>query len=269
MKVSCRRWIKRGLIACVLTGLCVVATTYWAFRQTSQVPEFYSRAKKQLPVHVAAASKRLRNDVQQLQDDAAKLGSWHASFSDTEINAWLVEELPKKFPMLLANGASDPRILIEDGRVLAAVQYKNRHIDTVISCEILVSLTEQPNMLAVRLNHLRAGALPLPLNSFLQGITREAAKGGFDIHWDMTAEGPVALVAVPSEHPGYAVTPVIVESVQLVEGELRLAGHTGALAAESYRPRGSVHQFVSYRTVDNRKIQSAGLSHAKNSPSIR
>ena len=80
----------------------------------------------------------MRADVKQFQEDTSKVGSWSAQFSDDQINAWLMEELPRKFPRLLARGASDPRVVIEDNRILAAVRYKNRRIDTVISCEVSV-----------------------------------------------------------------------------------------------------------------------------------
>jgi hypothetical protein len=115
-------------------------------------------------------------------------------------------------------------------------------------------------MLALRVHHLKAGALNLPLGNFLLGISHEAAKGDIDVRWDETSDGPIALVTVPSEHPGYVRTPVIVESIQLVEGSLLLAGHTGELAQESYQPVGPVYQFVSYRPAEKRSHQDARLS---------
>ncbi|MCH7478988.1 MAG: hypothetical protein IIA14_12930, partial [SAR324 cluster bacterium] len=153
---------------------------------------------------------------------------------------------------LLAKGASEPRIVIEGDRVLAAVRYKNRHIDIVISCELEVELTEQPNMLALRVKDLKAGALPLPLSNFLKGISTEAAKSDLDIRWDVTDSGPVALLTVPSEHPRYVANPVVVESVQLVGRTLVLSGRTGPLAHESYHPQGPLYRFVSYRPGEKR-----------------
>lgn len=159
-----RRWIKRLTIAATFLLLVGGIVAWWLLRQTQHVPEFYTRATAQLPEETAAASRRLQADVKRLQEDAAKVGFWDADFSDDEINAWLVEELPRIFPQLLARGASDPRVVIEDGRIRAAVRYKDRRIDTVISCEVQVALTEQPNMLALKVNGLKAGALPLPLS---------------------------------------------------------------------------------------------------------
>lgn len=256
-----RRWIIRITI-CALLLLIVgcLSGGWWALEQTQHVPEFYKRASQSLPASTIEASQHLQQEVEQLQSKAARIGSWQASFSDEQINAWLIEELPGKFPRLLASGASEPRIVIEEGRVLAAVRYKNRRIDTVISCELSVELTEQPNMLALHVQNLKAGALPLPLGNFRKGITNEAAKGGVDIRWDETERGPIALVTVPSEHPNYVSAPVIVESVQLVDGSLQLAGHTGPLAHQSFQPRGPIYRFVSFRPGEKRNRQHPQLS---------
>lgn len=246
-----RVWIKRIAITIGLLILVGCGVAWWAVRQTKHVPEFYARAKERLPEKTVEASRRLQQDVEQLQSDAAKPGLWRARFSDSEINSWLVEELPKRFPALTQRGVSDPRIVIEDDRLLVAARYKDKRIDTVISCELEVELTQEANMLAIRLFKLSAGALPLPLEKFLSGITKEAARGDIDVRWDMTDDGPVALVTVPSEHPHYVINPVIVESVELKSGDLLLSGHTGALAEESFQPRGSIHRFVSFRPKHN------------------
>ncbi len=261
-----RRWIKRLTITTVVTLAAGGTVAWWLVEQTRHVPEFYTRATKQRPEQTAEASRRMRADVKRLQEDAAKIGSWHAEFSDDEINAWLVEELPRKFPRLLARGASDPRVVIEEGRILAAVRYKDRRIDTVISCAVEVALTEQPNMLALKVTGLKAGALPLPLSKFQKGISKEAATGDIDVQWDLAESGPIALVTVPSEHPRYAISPVTVESVKLVDGRLQLSGHTGELAKQSYQPQGPVYRFVSYRHGVNRKRHSSRVSLKRTSP---
>jgi hypothetical protein len=264
-----RRWIHR--IAFLLSATCVlgVGAAWWAVRQTKQVPDFYERATHSLPASTQEASRHLAAEVEQLQHDASQSGSWLASFSADEINAWLIEELPRKFPQLLAKGASEPRIAIEEGRLLAAVRYQNGRFDTIVSCELRVELTEQPNMLALRVNDLKAGALPLPLHQFLRNITKEAAKGDIDIRWDATEAGPIALVTVPSEHPKYVLNPVIVESISLVQGGLILAGHTGPSARESYRPNGPVHRFVSYQHGETRRRQPSQLSSRHDASSTR
>ncbi|MFK8113575.1 MAG: hypothetical protein AB8B91_15345 [Rubripirellula sp.] len=263
-----RRWIKRIAIELALLLVIALFAGKWAVQQTKQVPDFYAKAT-QPRQRDPEAVRHLTAGVRQLRSEAAKIGSWRASFSDDDINAWLVEELPKKFPQLLAKGASEPRILIRNNRVLAAVRYKNRSIDTVISCELEVELTEQPNMLACRVIQLKAGALPLPISKFVKGISKEAAKGDIDIRWDVTDSGPIALVTVPSQHPRYVRDPVIVESVKLHSGSLSLSGHTGPHAHAAYQPLGPVHRFVSYRPSENLSRHTSRLSSTRKRSSSR
>ncbi len=249
-----KKWFTRIGVACFALAMIGLGFTVWAVRQTRQVPEFYTRATEQLPPDLIAASQKLEQDVVQLQNAASHLGSWQATFSEEQINAWLVQQFPIEFPQVLPAGVEDPRIVIEDGRVLAAARYRNSRIDTVVSFELKVELTEHANVLAVRIEQLRAGSLPLPLHSFLRGITREAAKGDIAVVWDLDEDSPVALVTVPSEHPNFVTSPVIIESLVMQAGYLALAGHTGPAAWQAYRPQTPIYQLASARV--RRKDQS-------------
>ncbi len=248
-----RIWIKRiAIIMCVISVIAG-SIAWWAVEQSQYVPEFYTRASTNRSVTTVEASRRLQAEVKQLQNDVAQIGSWRVAFSDEQVNAWLIEELPQKFPRLAA-GASEPRIMIEDDRVRAAVRYKTNHIDTIVSCEFVVEMTEEPNMLAFRVQNLRAGALPLPLTKFVNGITKEAARGDIDVRWDDTEKGPIALVTIPSTDPRYVLSPVVVESMMMYDGALLLSGHTGALAARKlYAARPGVSICVLPSTQPNQR----------------
>ncbi len=187
-----------GLRLLVVVAVGAAGSAWWVLRQTSEVPEFYTRATLQLPQDVPAASAMLETEVVELQDAASQLGSWEARFSEGQINAWLVHQLPREFSQMLPPGIEDPRIAIEEGRILAAARYKNSRIDTVVSFEVKLALTEKANVMAVRIENLRAGSLPLPLQSFLKGITREASKGNLEVVWDMDEAGPVAWSRSPA-----------------------------------------------------------------------
>ncbi|TWU62396.1 hypothetical protein V7x_41260 [Crateriforma conspicua] len=269
-----RKWFRRFAAACVIIAVLAGAWAWWAIRQTQQVPEFYRLATQRSDESVAAqdrvqAARRMNQNVQRLQDAAQQPGAWHATFSSEEINAWLAEELPKSFPHWLQRGLSEPRVAIEDGRMLAAARLKNRRIDTVVSCQVSVELTEQPNMLAIRLEDLRAGALSIPWGHFLDRISREAAVGDIDIQWDMTETGPVALLAIPGEHPEFAIRPVLVESIQLGQGQISLAGRSGESAKTDYRPKTSIHRFVSYQPDPNSRRQALLIPSEKSKSQIR
>lgn len=265
-----RRWKKRITVSALIVLTIGISLSWWAVKQTRHVPAFYQRATSAFDTSAPPTGRVVMEtsvDSAQSPTDTPAIESWNAVFTVEEVNAWLADELPTSFPQLLARGATDPRICIENGRVLAAARYKTQRLDLVISCELAVELTEEPNMLALRVKHLRAGALPIPLTSFLTGISKEAAKGDVVIRWDDTESGPVALVKVPSQHPRYVTSPVLVESVKLINGALVLSGNTGPLAFETFRPHGPLYRFVSYRPGENNNDQSSRVSSRDNAES--
>lgn len=249
-----RNRVRHGLIAfgLLIVGLIVGSSFWaanWALEKTREVPDFYVQAKARTPVDLDAVSRQLEHEVQILTDQVGQVGSWQAVFTEDQINAWLVHQLPKEFSKVLPRGVHDPRVVIQDGKVLAAARYTDRRIDTVVSFEVSIQLTEVPNVLAVEVRNLKAGALPLPLNHFVHQISRRAAYDSLEVKWDEGEDGaPIGLITVPSEHPKYVRTPVIVESVELSEGRLWLAGHTGPEAYTGFQPQGPVYQLASLRT---------------------
>ncbi len=244
--------MKRWLFGfATLAAVLVVATaggSWWAFRRTQVVPDFYAEASRRLPANLDFAIARLESHLVQLQGDASVDGNWSAAFTDVQINAWLARELSREFPKLLPPGTTDPRIVIDDGKILVAARFANQHIDTVVSFEVRAALTAQPNILALQVTNLRAGALRLPLSRFTRGISIQAKKSNIEVNWDLDHEEPIALVTIPSEHPHFRLSPVIVESLDMASGFLVLAGTTGEQARDEFQPRGPVYQLAAHRS---------------------
>lgn len=252
------QWVKR--IGIIVLAILVLASLcgWWLFRQSRVVPEFYHQATKLSHSDPKSGSYQLEANVTKLQRDASQPGSWEASFSEDDINAWLIQQLPLKFKQLQTSGVSDPRINIQRNHLLAAARYTDAKLDTVISCELHVELTAAPNLLAVDIRKLKAGAISLPLGHFIDGVSAEAAKAGITIRWNRTESGLTALVQVPIERTEYAYSPVIIDSIQLIDGAIILSGHTGTQTEACHESLSPVHQFVTYRATDkcNSKIGS-------------
>ncbi|SMP57045.1 hypothetical protein SAMN06265222_105252 [Neorhodopirellula lusitana] len=245
------KWSLGLLGVAMVLSIAVGASTWWIWSQSRQVPEFYTRARNQSGPVGEIARNTLQLDVDRARDEAARRMFWNASFSEEEINAWMQAELPDRFKRLSTRGVSAPAIAIENGQLFAAARYRSKRWDTVVSCKLSVEMTEEPNMLAIALSDLKAGALPLPLEPFVRRISKEAAMGDLDIRWDFTDRGPIALVTVPKDEPRFIFQPLVIESIRLVAGQLQLGGRAGTEAPVEYSPRGSVHQFVSYRNQND------------------
>jgi len=219
----------------------VLVLVLGAYRATQHKPAFYEEALKSAPVQEEVAGDQLEQNVLELHNNVRKPGRWEAAFSDAQINGWLASNLEKKYPHLLPRGVADPRVAINPNEALVACRYENGSINTVISLALEIHLTDEPNVVAIRVCRARAGALPLPLKNFLDRVSAVAARSGLPLRWAETDGDPVALFKVPSEHEDYVTQGIHLEQVELREGELYLAGHSGEAydlqrAASIFRP---------------------------------
>ncbi|MDV6029780.1 MAG: hypothetical protein F9B45_06665 [Phycisphaera sp. RhM] len=239
------RLINRLLLVGALLVASLGATAFWAHRETKKVPEFYERAIAAPPPQAVAESvEQIESDVQKLQDDVAQPGLWQAQFAAEQINAWLIDQLPKRFPTLEAKGLQEPRVMIQDGLLMAAARFKDQRLDAVLSCELSVQLTDQPNRLAVSIKQIRAGALPLPLSQFQDRIKLIASKTNLNLQWDTQDGESIALIDVPDRYPGHMDGSVIIESIELADQHLTVTGQTGDLHSSTFTPQGEIYKLA-------------------------
>lgn len=221
-----RKLVRLALVLVLLltAGVAILLTA--AYRATQHVPEFYQAALAQKPVEQKAAADQLERQVLQLHNEARKPGRWEARFSQEQINGWLAADLPVKFPGALPAGVSEPRVAIEPGRMQLAVRYDNGDVGTVVSLAGDVYLTDRPNEVAIHIEHVRAGAFPVPLAQFLDDIAERAGEAGLPIRWSEEDGDPVALVVLPLDREEFKGKQLHVESLEIAAGEIIVCGRT-------------------------------------------
>jgi hypothetical protein len=213
------------MTAVVVLGLLGVAVL-GLFNAVHREPEFYQQAMLVEPNIHADAGDELEQGILDLHNDVRTVGTWEATFTEEQINGWLVSDLPEKFPRVLPRGTQEPRIAIDKDAIRVACRFDNGKIKTVISMALGVDLTTETNTLAVRVSKLRAGLLPVPLKHFLDKISTAARRGDIPLRWRQANGDPVALVTIPVSHEDYAHREIYIDSIELRDGEVYLAGHT-------------------------------------------
>jgi hypothetical protein len=221
-----RRVLNFLLFACGLTLLALLLLAWGGYRAARHEPEFYRRALATRPVESGKLGDELERQVLDLRNNLQQSGRWQTVFSEEQLNGWLAEDLPVKFPQLLPPGARDPRVEIADDTLRVACRFDNGQVATVVSFALQVQLAAEPNTLAIRLSRLRAGALPIALRQVLDPVTAAARKADIVLRWSQTGGDPVALVTVPSRHKDFVAGEIRLESVELVDHELRISGST-------------------------------------------
>jgi hypothetical protein len=211
------------VLVIVLAVLLLGATGF--YRASQQVPDFYVEALDTTPQQQQAAGYQLEQDVLDLHHDLQQRQSWEAVFSEEEVNGWLAADLPRKFPEFLPPGIEDPRVHLEDGQVRLACRYQSGGMATIVHLTVVVQMSDEPNTLAIRLSKARAGALPLPLKSFLEQIGGVARRLSLPLRWTQVSSDPVALLTLPSTFKSFENRDVEFKVVEVLDGQIRLAGH--------------------------------------------
>jgi hypothetical protein len=219
--------------------LLLIGLLGWGYYAAHQVPEFYEQALQVEPQRLEAASDEMVRQTTELVSHAHTTGTWTARFTAEQINGWLAVDLPRNHAGALPAAFRDPRVAIGPDGIQVACRYETDWISTVASLHLDVSLREQ-NVLAVRFRKARAGTLPLPLRDILDQISRGAREADLRLTWETVDGDPLALLTIPALRDGERNVMVILEALELREGEIHLRGRTQpASASMAGRP---VHQ---------------------------
>ena len=158
-----------------------------------------------------------------VQDRIAGNAVWHLTISDDQVNGWLAAVLPAKFPTLLPEVIRDPRLEFRTGEVELACRYWGPRFSAVASVVVQPSLTDQPDVLAVRIRKAQLGAWRGLKRRLVQHLSGEARRAGIQLNWTQWESDPVALVTIapPQDSDGRKVD---LHTLQVQDGQLTLTG---------------------------------------------
>jgi hypothetical protein len=182
-------------------------------------PGFYRRsAVPPGPIrrlHSNAFVSELSKIVTSINDRSSK---WYAIFTDAQINSYFEEQFIQSgtYKGFLPEGVSSPRIAIEADKIRLAFRYGEPPWSTIISIDLRVWLVKnEANVVALELQGLHAGSLPISAQSLLERISEACQRKKIDVKWYRLPDNgnPVALLRFQSK--GHS------PSVQLFKLELR------------------------------------------------
>ena len=215
--------------ACLAALACFVVYRAWRHE-----PDFYVEALQAAPEQQAIAGDAMVKNVLDLHNALQHEGSWDATFTAEQINGWLAIDLPTKFADTMPESIKDPRVVIAPDEIRLAFRYVDKKLKAVLSLTVNVQLTDDPNVIAIRVRKARAGRIPIPLNRFIDQLKLAAQHSDVELRWVQEEGDPVALVQIPIEHPSYETQELRIEAIELSQGELHIVGRSGQELANGF-----------------------------------
>lgn len=215
--------MKKILLGLTLFALAVVVGLYCLGTALQQQPEFYATALRELPN--AEVRQQEANHFEQaaleLVEDFKHSEEWSQSFSQTEINSWLAEDLEKEFLDTIPQEMSDFRIQLKPDTILFGFRLQSRNWTGVASVEIRPWMAA-PNQLALEIVSARAGTVPLPLDKPLNELAEKLRNHKLSFKWRQNNGNDVLVIPLSElleKHEDK-----VVQSIQVLEGEFRITG---------------------------------------------
>jgi hypothetical protein len=214
------RKVRIAALGTVVVTALVVAIFGGAYYALRQVRPFYEQALKIEPEVLERGSRELESRATALYSDAQRSGEWQALFTAEQINGWLATQLAENMGNKLPANIRDPRVAIARDVITLGFRTSSGGVETVASVDASVSLTET-GAIAIRFISVRAGALPLPVLQLADELAKACQDLNLPVRWTRQDGKPVAIVEIQSDES------LCVDAIQLNDGELYVAGHTG------------------------------------------
>lgn len=143
---------------------------------------------------------------------------WDARFDEKSVNSFFDEGIGTT-DKILPEGVSSPRISFQQDKIRLGFRYAWGPISTIVSIDMRVWLTSETNVVALELQGMRAGALPISVQSLRERLTNALRPHLVEVIWYRFRGNPVALLRFPSESS----KPVVrLDLLELHQGMLRI-----------------------------------------------
>jgi hypothetical protein len=208
-------------ILLLLAGTAAAATALLLRHE----PTFYHRAAVPPGPEREVLSKLFFSHAGTLYTNIKEKERWEESFSEEQVNSFLEEDFVRSSAdkFTLPEHITDPRVAFEPERIRLAFRYHVGRFSTVVSLNMRVWLTKaEPNVVALELQGMRAGALPISAQSILERLSDAAERNHVKLSWYRYNGNPVAVLRFHSEER----TSIQLENLDLHPGKMYVKGQS-------------------------------------------
>ena len=190
-------------------------------------PAVYARSSQPEGEERQRLCGKFNSEVVHLFEGIHKDPIWDATFSEKSINSYFEEDFIRSgvSKSVLPEGISAPRVAIEPDKLRLAFRYNVGPWSTIISIDMRMWLASngEPNVIALELQSLHAGSLPIAAQSLLEQISETARQNGIKVIWYRFQGNPVALLKFQADEPHPTIQFL---NLRLIAGEIVIRGRS-------------------------------------------
>jgi hypothetical protein len=150
---------------------------------------------------------------------------WYAEFKQEDINSYFDEDFVRSgAASMLPAGISAPRVEIDSDRIRLAFRYGTGKWSAIVSVDIRMWLIKrEPNVVALELEGLHAGSLPISAQSLLDRVEEMAHQHHIEVTWYRHNGNPVALLRFQADRPHPTVQ---LQQLRVEQGKITIDGRS-------------------------------------------
>ena len=223
-----RSFLSRLLWAMIVVLALLAAGIWVALHQARQVPEFYSAVLETDMKQAYLDGQEFERNLVKLQNTALQRHQkpWFIEITQDQVNGWFATDLPQKFPESLPANIEDPRAMFTEDEVRIAFKYTVKGVPGVVVINADVYCTEKSNEIAVQINDVKTGFIPLPVGPWLERVADSIRNAGIPVFWSKTSDTPVAIFSLPDHITTNLTKHVELEAIDLQPGRIVIAGQS-------------------------------------------
>jgi hypothetical protein len=179
------------------SGMAFVSLTLLAalYALVRHVPAYYRDAMPPSGKERQRQAAKFASDFATFYQDVTYNRQWSAHFGQQAINSFFAEQLVPSGLRIVPEGLADPRLLVRDDGFRLGLRYHWGPLDTILSIDMRVWLAAgEINVVALELQGLHVGALPISAQSLLERISEKARENAIEVTWYRYHGNPVALL---------------------------------------------------------------------------
>jgi hypothetical protein len=223
VELAVRKSTRRLVVLLGMLALLVAVGMFSLYRMSQWQPSFYDQSLRMERAKAVQAGDELEQNLLAVHNEVADDHSWQIAILDEQVNGWLATVLPEKFPDMLPDGVENPRVEFRSGQAELACRYQGPRFSAVASVVVEPFLSEQPNVIALRIRKARVGALPGLKKKLVEQCSIEARRLGIPLQWTQLDSDPVALVTFDASETSDLAN-LHLEVLDVSDGQLVIAG---------------------------------------------